>query len=80
MHNLYSEKTMETIYYANLESRSFSFSAVGLSEQQAKQALIDGLNRHTKKFNLDPNWYDIESDIGVVPMQVGVPYRDYQSI
>ena len=71
---------MQTIYYASLESRSFSFKAVGLTEQCAIASLIEGLNRHTEKFNLDPDWYDVESDIGVFAMELNTAYRDYDTI
>lgn len=71
---------MKTIYLATMESRSFSFAAVGKTKKEAIAALIRGLDAHTRQFNLDPEWYSVEDDIGCTPMDLGQPYRDYAPI
>jgi len=71
---------MKTIYVASLESRSFSFAALGLTKAKALEALVKGLNKHTEVLNLDPDWYSIEDDINVISMKIDAAYRDHSEI
>lgn len=71
---------MKKVFLANFESRSFSFNACGETRQQAIDALVKGLEAHTKAFNLESDWFSIDSDIGCMEMQIGCAYRDYSLI
>jgi hypothetical protein len=67
---------MKTIYLATAESRNFSFQAVGNSEQSAMLALTHGLRIHADQYDLDPEWFEEWADIQVVPLMLGMVYRD----
>ena len=69
--------TMKTLFLATMESRSFSFQALGETRQQALDALVKGLNAHTRQFNLDPDWYSVEDDLGCTALELRHAYRDY---
>lgn len=71
---------MKTLFLATLESRSFSFKAIGETWQQAIDALTQGLENHTRQFNLDPEWYSIDSDIGCTELELNQAYRDYTKL
>jgi len=66
---------MDKVYIASLESRSFSFNAVGCDKRSARQSLIDGLETHRQQYNLSFDWYDL-SDINVEALEFGKAYRD----
>jgi hypothetical protein len=70
---------MEKIYLATLESRNFTFKAVGTDERSAKQTLIDGLAVHTEQRKLNSSWWD-HSDINTEPLKFGSAYRDDDEI
>ena len=70
---------MEKIYLATLESRNFSFNAVGTDERSAKQTLIDGLAIHAEKYKAKAEfWKDYE--IKTEAMTFGTAYRDGEAI
>jgi hypothetical protein len=71
---------MKKIFLATLESRSFSFQAAGKTRQQAIDALIKGLYSHARQFNLEPDWFSIDSDIGCTELVLDQAYRDYSPI
>lgn len=71
---------MQTVFHASLESRNFSFAAIGLTKAKAIEALVKGLNKHTEVLNLDPDWYSIDGDIGVTEMKIDAAYRDHSEI
>jgi hypothetical protein len=64
-----------TMYSARYDSWNFSFEALGYSAADAKKALIKGLKKHAKQYNLDSKWY-YPSDIYVVELDIDKPYRD----
>jgi len=70
---------MEKIYLATLESRNFTFKAVGTDERSAKQTLIDGLAVHTEQRRLKSDWWDA-GDINTEALKFGSAYRDYDEI
>jgi len=70
---------MEKIYLATLESRNFTFKAVGTDERSAKQTLIDGLAVHTEQRRLKSDWWDA-GDICTESLKFGSAYRDYDEI
>ena len=70
---------MEKIYLATLESRNFTFKAVGTDERSAKQTLIDGLAVHTEQRRLKSDWWH-EGDICTESLKFGSAYRDYDEI
>jgi hypothetical protein len=71
---------MKTVYYAYFDSRNFSFAAVDLTREKALQSLIAGLEKHTEIFDLETDWYSVEEDLHVIPMKIGVAYRDRSEI
>ena len=70
---------MEKIYLATLESRNFTFKAVGTDERSAKQTLIDGLAVHTEQRHLKKDWWTSD-DINTEPLKFGSAYRDFDEI
>lgn len=70
---------MDKIYLATLESRNFTFKAVGTDERSAKQTLIDGLAVHTEQRRLKGDWWH-EGDICTESLKFGSAYRDYDEI
>ena len=70
---------MNSIYKATLETRNFSFEAVGYDERHAKQSLIDGLNNHRRQYNLAFDWYSLD-EICIQELKIGVTYRDGSEI
>jgi hypothetical protein len=71
-----------TVYFAHYESRNFTFEAFGLTPNEAKGALLIGLEKHAKQYadRLEDEhwWYD--EDIWIEGRQVGVCYRDRDTI
>lgn len=67
------------IYRAYYDSRSFTFEAYGSTEIEAIDALVIGLLQHTKQYNCDPDWFDID-EISVKSYFMGFGYRDYEMI
>jgi hypothetical protein len=70
-----------TIHIANLDSSSFTFQATGLTEAEAKAALIRGLKTHAKAYRLATNWWKtLECDIVIVESTIGGCTRDREAI
>ena len=69
------------VFYAFYEGQSFRFDAIGSTEREAREALIDTLIRHGNQFDLyEENfggryWFDM-SNISVTPRELGKGYRD----
>lgn len=70
---------MDSIFYAYYDSRNFSFEAIGTDKRSAIQTLLDGLDKHGKKFRLDPDWFDKE-DIYFREMKFDQCYRDREEL
>lgn len=51
------------VWVAKMDTRSFEFSAYDTTEQGAVFALIEGLANHAYKYNLAPDWYDVDDII-----------------
>jgi len=58
-----------------METRHFTFEAVGLTEEGAQSALCAGLAVHGEQSRLPVGWYS-DFDIEVRRMDVGTAYRD----
>lgn len=70
---------MEKIYLATLESRNFTFNAIGTDKRSAEQTLIDGLAIHSQQYKAKPDfWKDYE--IKTEAMTFGTAYRDGEAI
>lgn len=69
----------DIICIASLDTRNFSFNAVGMDERSAKQSLIDGLELHRIQYALNTDWYDY-SEIRIDCLEIGVAYRDYTKL
>jgi len=67
-------------YRASYESRSFSFEAYALTQDEARQQMVKGLKTHTKQLKLPDNeWFD-EDSIGVSEVELNKSYRDHSEI
>jgi hypothetical protein len=80
---------LTSVVLATLETRSFSFSAVGLTEDDAKAAIEQAWNVHRQQAGSDracdmpaANWDDLEEafEARLIPMKVGQGYRDFEQI
>jgi hypothetical protein len=70
---------MEKIYLSTLESRNFTFNAIGTDKRSAEQTLIDGLAIHSQQYKAKPDfWKDYE--IKTEAMTFGTAYRDGEAI
>jgi hypothetical protein len=69
---------MKTFYLAKGESRSFSFQALGETEEIALAALHKSLTKHGKQYQISPNWWRdaVNIDIFVEEIKLGKGYRD----
>ena len=65
------------LWVASLETQNFSFSAYGMTEDEALFALKQGLVTHGDQCNLEPDWGDIYDDaIYVREATLGHAYRE----
>ena len=61
-----------TIHIATVESRHFTFSAIGTTAAAAKGHLIRGLEKHGKSNRLATDWFaDLIDDITIEKMTEG---------
>jgi hypothetical protein len=70
---------MNNIYIALLDTRNFTFKAIGTDERSARQTLIDGLEVHRIQYGLSIDWYDY-AEICIDCLTIGSAYRDYTEI
>jgi hypothetical protein len=68
------------IYLAQGESRSFEFSAIGLTEQEAENAIIETFKAHARHYDLSLDWWKENADYFIMPMETGYCYRDRSQI
>ena len=70
------------IFKAFYDSRNFSFEAYGKTQAIAKATLLEGLQKHSKQYDLDADWYlyDGEDDIYFQEIELNVTYRDRDTI
>ena len=80
---------MSTLYFAEMDTGNFCFTAIGKTRLEAKKAILDAWVRHRKQFPVDTQKLMTgetgaelfaEFDVSVTLMQVGVGYRDHDSI
>lgn len=64
------------IYLAQGESRSFSFSAIGETEQEAEHAIIETFKAHARHYDLPLDWWKDNADYFIMVMETGYCYRD----
>ena len=68
------------IYLARGDSRNFEFSAIGLTEAEAEQAIIETFKAHARHRGLPLDWWKEEADYCIVEMETGYYYRDRSQI
>lgn len=72
------------IFLALYVSRHFEFEAFAATSEEAITVLKQGLDAHTKQYNLDPKWWvlsDPELDsLEVHEYELGVAYRDREPL
>lgn len=66
---------MTTIYYAHVEGSHFDFSAVGLSPEQAVDAVMSAWRSHVRATGADPDYIQ-RDDVQLLPMLPGQGYID----
>lgn len=73
---------MTTIWLAELETRNFSFQALGSSDTAARLALTKTLNIHAEQYGLNYTWFhDYRDDVTVTPIDVDqAGIRDRESV
>ena len=70
---------MATLFIAQYETRSFTFTAVSETEQEAREAIKTGWKKHCGQRN--PASTSItDFDIVVVPITLNVCLRDFDKI
>ncbi len=68
------------MFRAYVDTRSFSFEAYGLSETEARAALLRGLVEHERRLNLAKGWaLEVIDDAAFLEIKPGC-YRDGQRI
>ena len=61
---------------ATLDTRNFSFEAFGEDHDSAWGALVQGLARHGRTYQLPPEWFgEYLSEIEVREIALGTAYR-----
>ena len=68
------------IYLALGESRSFDFSAIGETEQEAEHAIIETFKAHARQYDLPTNWWKENADYFIMEMETGRAYRDRSAL
>jgi hypothetical protein len=68
------------IYLAQGESRSFEFSAIGLTEAEAEHAIIETFKAHARHYGLPLDWWKENADYRIFGMERGYCYRDRSQI
>ena len=64
------------MYLATFDARHFTFTALGVDEQQAREAVALGWAAHAEYVpGVDPDYFDPD-EVYVTEMVLGVPYRD----
>jgi len=68
------------IWHAEYVSRHFHFDAYDVSEEAARNTLIDTMHSHAMQYKIpDPAWFS-EDDIVVLERKLGTGYRDNEEI
>ncbi len=68
------------VYVATMETRNFTFTAVGEDEAQARAGIEEAWRVHCEQHaRADKNYID-DCDITVLAMHVGSAYRDGEAI
>jgi hypothetical protein len=71
-----------TVYRAALDTRNFEFEAYGETDEAARHALAEGLERHVAQYRLDGPAFreEVADDIVVRLVELGRAYRDREPI
>lgn len=75
-----SRDDVATVHVATLDTGSFSFMAVGVTAQQATDALRAGWNSHRSQYCATYTWNDLAEGVAVRQMPMGVAFRDGEAI
>lgn len=68
------------MFIAELDTRNFTFTALGTNAVTAKTALRKGWERHCKDRDVDPKNYDIEEDGNCFEIFPNTCCRDHERI
>lgn len=68
------------IYYAEGNSRNYTFNAVSDTRERALATLIKGMQAHAKKRGLATDWWQDAVEIQIQEMELNKPYKDYEVI
>lgn len=64
------------LYLAILDTRNFSFHALGATEQDARVAMQRGWALHCRQHGMTNNWGDFKDGVNVFPLAIGQTIRD----
>jgi hypothetical protein len=64
------------MFIAQFDSRNFAFIALGESAEAAEAAMIKGLEVHSEKMNISPDWWTVD-DFKIEDCPVGGCLLDY---
>lgn len=68
------------MYWANLETRSFSFDTFGNSEDEARELMRQAWQEHKKDMGRDAQWlyewWELEDSVVVTFVRIGDALRD----
>lgn len=70
---------MNKVYFAEYDSRKYSFRLVGTSERQTRALMLKALRQHARDFHWDLDWFYPDS-ITIIEMPLNVAFRDYDEI
>lgn len=70
---------MKKVYFAEYESRKYSFRLVAASERQARALMLKALRKHARDFQWDLNWFYPDS-VQTMEMPLNVAFRDYDEV
>lgn len=68
----------ETFWKVAVDTKHFSFEAYGKTKEEAKKALMVGLDKHREQYQC---WMkDIEQDFVYFELSLGKAYRDQEEL
>jgi hypothetical protein len=71
-----AERPHVAVYIAKLETRHFSFEAVGINEDEAMELMEEAWKKHCREYKRPNNWDEFKGDVEASFYEVGTALRD----
>jgi hypothetical protein len=72
------------MYWANMETRNFTFDTFASSEEEAKDLMREAWRIHTRQVGKDSywlyEWHDLEDSVRVMFVAEGIALRDAEPL